>query len=82
MKIAISSSGKDLDSPMDPRFGRCAYFLIAETGDMSFEVLNNDERREEMAERNYQLGNKYFSYEVLERHLLHLVNVLEIQCKE
>ena len=42
MKIAISSSGKDLDSQVDPRFGRCAYFLIVETEDMSFEVFDNE----------------------------------------
>jgi len=41
MKIAISSSGKDLDSLIDPRFGRCAYFLLVETDDMSFEVFDN-----------------------------------------
>jgi len=41
MKIAVSSSGKDLDSLIDPRFGRCAYFLIVETDDMSFEVFDN-----------------------------------------
>lgn len=28
MKIAISSTGKDLDSEVDLRFGRCNYFLI------------------------------------------------------
>ncbi|HSQ85013.1 MAG TPA: NifB/NifX family molybdenum-iron cluster-binding protein [Desulfobacterales bacterium] len=41
MKIAVSSKGKDLDSLIDPRFGRCAYFLIIETDDMSFEVFDN-----------------------------------------
>jgi len=41
MKIAVSSSGKDLDSQIDPRFGRCAYFLIVNTDDMSFEVFSN-----------------------------------------
>ena len=41
MKIAVSSSGKDLDSLIDPRFGRCAYFLLVETDDMSFEVFDN-----------------------------------------
>ena len=30
MKIAISSTGKTIDSDVDPRFGRCKYFLIAE----------------------------------------------------
>ena len=42
MKVAISSSGKDLNSQIDPRFGRCSYFLIVETGDMSFEVFGNE----------------------------------------
>ena len=42
MKIAVSSSGKDLDSQIDPRFGRCAYFVIVETDDMSFEAFDNE----------------------------------------
>ena len=41
MKIAVSSIGKDLDSLIDPRFGRCAYFLLVETDDMNFEVFDN-----------------------------------------
>ncbi len=42
MKIAISSMGTDLDAQMDPRFGRCAYFIIVDTNDMSFEAFNNE----------------------------------------
>ena len=42
MKVAISSTGKDLNAPLDPRFGRCPYFVIVETEDMTFEVLTND----------------------------------------
>ncbi len=42
MKIAVSSSGKDLDSQVDPRFGRSAYFVIVETDDMSFEAFDNE----------------------------------------
>jgi predicted Fe-Mo cluster-binding NifX family protein len=42
MKIAISSSGKDLDAMIDPRFGRCAYFVILDTDDMSFEAYENE----------------------------------------
>ncbi|MCK5149860.1 NifB/NifX family molybdenum-iron cluster-binding protein [Candidatus Pacearchaeota archaeon] len=30
MKIAISSTGKDLESEIDAKFGRCDYFLIVE----------------------------------------------------
>jgi len=42
MKIAVSSSGKDLNSQIDPRFGRCAFFVIVETDDMNFEVFDNE----------------------------------------
>jgi len=42
MKIAVSANGRDLDAPIDPRFGRCAYFIIVDTDDMSFEVFDNE----------------------------------------
>ena len=31
LKIAITSNGKGLESPMDPRLGRAAYILIVDT---------------------------------------------------
>jgi len=42
MKVAVSATGNHLDSPIDPRFGRCAYFLIVDTEDMSFEAFPNE----------------------------------------
>jgi predicted Fe-Mo cluster-binding NifX family protein len=42
MKIAVSSSGTDLNSQLDPRFGRCAYFIVIDSENMSFEVVKND----------------------------------------
>ena len=42
MKVAVSSTGKSLDAHLDPRFGRCAYFLVVDPDDMSFEAFNND----------------------------------------
>ncbi|BBO67643.1 hypothetical protein DSCA_15730 [Desulfosarcina alkanivorans] len=42
MKVVISATGRDLTSTVDERFGRCRYFLIVETDDMSFEVVDND----------------------------------------
>jgi len=42
MKIAVSSTGADLDSEIDPRFGRCAYFIIVNPDDMTFEASENE----------------------------------------
>ncbi len=42
MKICISSTGKDLSSQIDPRFGRCAYFMIIQTDNMGMEVFENE----------------------------------------
>jgi len=42
MKVAVSSTGKTLESAVDPRFGRCSWFLIVETGDMTSEALSNE----------------------------------------
>jgi predicted Fe-Mo cluster-binding NifX family protein len=41
MKVAVSATGKDLDSSIDERFGRCPYYLIIETDNMSNETLEN-----------------------------------------
>ncbi len=41
MKAAITASGRTLDANVDPRFGRCAYFLIVETDTMEFEAIEN-----------------------------------------
>jgi len=42
MKICISSTGKNLSSSIDPRFGRCAYFLIIDSEKKEkFEVIKN-----------------------------------------
>ena len=41
MKIAVTAEGQDLDARVDPRFGRCQYFLIVETDDLTFEAVAN-----------------------------------------
>ncbi|MEJ2729593.1 MAG: NifB/NifX family molybdenum-iron cluster-binding protein [Deltaproteobacteria bacterium] len=43
MKIAISSSGKTLDSAVDPRFGRAEYFIIVDPETMDFEAVENSQ---------------------------------------
>ena len=41
MKICVSATGKDLNAMVDPRFGRCSYFLIVDADTMSFESISN-----------------------------------------
>jgi predicted Fe-Mo cluster-binding NifX family protein len=41
MKIAISATGPTLDADVDPRFGRCQYFIIADPETMQFEAMDN-----------------------------------------
>jgi len=41
MRIAVTSTGKELMSDMDPRFGRAAYFIIADADTMAFEIVEN-----------------------------------------
>jgi predicted Fe-Mo cluster-binding NifX family protein len=41
MKIAISATGPDLEAQVDPRFGRCRYFIIADPETMEFEAVDN-----------------------------------------
>ena len=43
MNIAVTSAGTDIDSPIDPRFGRAAYILIVDSETFDFEVLDNKE---------------------------------------
>jgi predicted Fe-Mo cluster-binding NifX family protein len=41
MKVAISSNGPNLDAEIDPRFGRCQFFLLVNLDDMSFDSVPN-----------------------------------------
>jgi predicted Fe-Mo cluster-binding NifX family protein len=43
MKIAITSQGRDLNSQIDPRFGRAAFILIVDTDLPKVEVIDNEE---------------------------------------
>lgn len=44
MKICITAQGKDVDSQVDPRFGRCQYFLMADTETGEAKVLDNSNK--------------------------------------
>ncbi|MBN1898173.1 MAG: NifB/NifX family molybdenum-iron cluster-binding protein [Spirochaetes bacterium] len=42
MKIAITSTGQDLNSTVDARFGRCQYFIIYDTQTKDFQAIANE----------------------------------------
>jgi predicted Fe-Mo cluster-binding NifX family protein len=41
MKIVLTSKSNNLESEIDPRFGRCNYFIIIDVETMSFESISN-----------------------------------------
>jgi predicted Fe-Mo cluster-binding NifX family protein len=41
MKVAVTATGPSLNAAVDPRFGRCACFLLVDTDTMRFESVDN-----------------------------------------
>ncbi len=41
MKICVTAQGKDLNARVDPRFGRCPYFIIVDPQTLEFEAIEN-----------------------------------------
>ena len=41
MKICVTSQGDTLDAQVDPRFGRCSYFMIIDTDTSEVEAVQN-----------------------------------------
>ena len=41
MKICVTSQGNNLDSLVDPRFGRCPYFIIIDPQTLEYEAVEN-----------------------------------------
>lgn len=41
MKIAVSATQPSLDAQVDPRFGRCQYFIIVDLDTMQSEAVEN-----------------------------------------
>lgn len=43
MKVIVTSQGRELNSPVDPRFGRAKYFLVVDTETGDFSVADNSQ---------------------------------------
>jgi predicted Fe-Mo cluster-binding NifX family protein len=41
MKICVSATANNLEAQVDPRFGRCQYFIIVDSETMQFEAIPN-----------------------------------------
>ena len=41
MKICVTATADSLEAQIDPRFGRCAYLIIADSETMQFEAVPN-----------------------------------------
>ena len=41
MKICVTSTGENLDADVDPRFGRCTYFIIVDSETLKFKSIPN-----------------------------------------
>jgi len=41
MKVCITSQGDTLQSGVDPRFGRCSWFIMVDPDSMDFEAVKN-----------------------------------------
>lgn len=41
MKVAVSTTGNNLESILDQRFGRTAFFIIIDSESMEFEAIDN-----------------------------------------
>lgn len=41
MKICVTAQGDNLDAQLDPRFGRCEYFIFVDIDTLEFEAVKN-----------------------------------------
>ena len=64
MKIAVSSQGQDLESSVDPRFGRARYFIIYDTETDKFEAVDNNQNVMAAQGAGVQAAQNVASYDV------------------
>ena len=62
MKICVSATTNSLDAPVDPRFGRCPYFVIVDSETVQYEAILNPALHHNRAlsrERRSEGDNRY-----------------------
>jgi predicted Fe-Mo cluster-binding NifX family protein len=42
MKICVTATAGDVNAQVDPRFGRCQYFVFVDSDTMAFEAMANE----------------------------------------
>ncbi|MBN1336499.1 MAG: NifB/NifX family molybdenum-iron cluster-binding protein [Deltaproteobacteria bacterium] len=42
MKVAFTTTGTDLEAPLDPRFGRSPFFVVCDAESGAIEVIDNE----------------------------------------
>jgi len=63
MKIALTTKGETLDSPMDPRFGRAAFVLFYDDNTEELTLLDNRESANAAHGAGPQLAQKIADYQ-------------------
>ena len=56
MKVAITSQGMDLNSAVDPRFGRAKYFIVVDTETGDFAAHDNSQNLNAVQGAGIQAG--------------------------
>jgi predicted Fe-Mo cluster-binding NifX family protein len=56
MKVAISAQSDSIESRVDPRFGRAAWFIVADTESGEWTVLDNSENADASGGAGVQAG--------------------------
>ncbi|MHC1579752.1 MAG: NifB/NifX family molybdenum-iron cluster-binding protein, partial [Candidatus Alkanophagales archaeon] len=42
VRVCVTATAEGLDAEVDPRFGRCRYFVIVDTETMEYEAVRNE----------------------------------------
>jgi predicted Fe-Mo cluster-binding NifX family protein len=58
MKVVVSAQGGDIEALVDPRFGRAAWFIVADTESGEWTAIDNRENAEARGGAGVQAGSR------------------------